>query len=144
MVVVEGKNFFSGTEVTIGGLTHHDLKTQLVLKSDRAFEVRTTLEALSAGDGLISGRFGPAIRLALPPEKLPVPEIAIESTQSRLYLAEGGHRQLILCIRPTKPGVPFGYADLKLLPDPLIFVNGKPIPTPYDYADLASLSPPPH
>jgi hypothetical protein len=142
MVVVEGKNFFSGTEVTLGGVIHHDPKTQLVLKSDRAFEVRTTLEALGTGEGLLSGRFGPAIPLALPPKKLPVPAIAINQNQSRLYLAAGGYRQLVLWIRPAKFGVPFGCADLKKLPDPLIFVNGKPIPTPYDYLDWAPPAPP--
>jgi hypothetical protein len=141
VVVVEGKNFFSGTEVTIGGVTHRDPKTQLVLKSDRAFEVHTTLEAFGTGDGLLSGRFGPAIPLALPPKKLPVPAIAID-VSSTLYLAAGGYRQLRLWIRPARFGLPFGYADLKELPDPLIYVNGKPIPTPYDYVDWVPPAPP--
>lgn len=134
VVVVEGRNFFSGTEVIIGGISHRGPETGLVLKSDRAFEVRTAVAALGMGDVLLSGRFGPAVPLALPPERLPAPAIHID--RRKLFLAAGGFRglELVVCGMGNQPLL---HRHLQGLPNPVIYVNGRPVPTPYDYDDYS-------
>src|SRR5262249_4969511 len=104
----------------IGGISHRGPDTGLVLKSDRAFEVRTTVAALALGDGLLSGRFGPAMLLAMPPEKLPA--LAIIITYAVLYSADGGLHQLQLTLGANPPGVNLVYENLLKLPHPVIFV----------------------
>jgi hypothetical protein len=137
VVVVEGRNFFSGTEVIIGGRSHRGPDTGLVLKSDRAFEVRTTVAALAMGDVLLSGRFGPAMPLTMPSAKLPVPAIVI--VRPTLYLASGGFRELRLTLCAAgAPGRRLRFQHLRSLPNPVIYVNGRPVPTPYDYSDGVS------
>ena len=58
VVLVRGENFFSGTEVTIGGALYRAGDGNLVLKSHRAMEIHTTIVALATGDAVLSGRYG--------------------------------------------------------------------------------------
>jgi hypothetical protein len=61
LVSVSGANFFSGTQVVLGDKTYIGGGDGLVLKSNQAFDLTTSFDALLSGPGAISGRYGPAI-----------------------------------------------------------------------------------
>lgn len=68
VVLVEGQNFFPGTEVIIGGSAYNE-KNGLTLKSHRALQVMTTVEAIGKGNAVLNGRYGPSMMLAYPTER---------------------------------------------------------------------------
>jgi hypothetical protein len=74
IVLVEGKNFFSGTEVTIGGARYRAGDGNLILKSERAIEIHTTIAALARGDAVLSGRYGASIPLRAKPQGGDLPQ----------------------------------------------------------------------
>jgi hypothetical protein len=63
LVVVRGKNFFPGTKVFIGPRSYDGPATGLTLKSDKTLELKMTLQELAFGEGMVSGRYGPAVPL---------------------------------------------------------------------------------
>jgi hypothetical protein len=80
LVRITGANLFSGTQVLLGPKVHDSAATGLILKSDHAIELRTTLADLAFGDAAISGRYGPPIKLAA---ELDGSGIAINSVSHR-------------------------------------------------------------
>jgi hypothetical protein len=67
IVRVGGENFFNGTEVTIGGIRYCAGDGNLVLKSDHAMDIHTTIAAIAKGDAVLSGRYGASIALLAAP-----------------------------------------------------------------------------
>jgi hypothetical protein len=63
LVVVRGKNFFPGTKVFIGPRSYDGPATGLTVKSDKTLELKMTLQELAFGEGMVSGRYGPAVPL---------------------------------------------------------------------------------
>jgi len=63
-VVVHGKNFFSGTTVSLAGQQYTSAGDGLVLQSDQTMIISTTVQAIATGDGVINGRYGNAVLLA--------------------------------------------------------------------------------
>jgi hypothetical protein len=77
IVLLEGENFFSGTEVLIGGARYRAGDGNLVLKSERAMEIHTTIAALARGDAVLSGRYGASKPLLAKPSGKDLPKDGI-------------------------------------------------------------------
>lgn len=135
-VVVKGRNFFSGTKVIIGGTTHREEDGTLILKSDQALEFDTAIESLVTGDAVLSGRFGPSIKLLMPGDKCPFGSLILTratiptSKYSKPYLSveikgldiNGDDKDLTI-------------DDLNKWPDPVLFVGPELVAMPYDFYD---------
>jgi hypothetical protein len=131
VVLVDGRNFFAGTEVIIGGKVYNEKNGGLVLKSDRAFQVITKIEALGQGDAVLNGRYGQSGELRLPPPMLPRQETVI--TARYQILAESVELQPIYVLLSRADGKPFLLETLRQMPDPIIFVNNEPLARPYKF-----------
>lgn len=55
---LEGRNFFAGTRILLGGKTYDSPSSGLLIKSDQVLELRTSAAELAGGDAVISGRYG--------------------------------------------------------------------------------------
>ena len=137
-VIVKGENFFPGTKVVAGGKVHREEDGTLTLKSDQALEFETTLAAITTGDSVLSGRFGPSLQLNVNKELLPV---------RTLYMTRAA-------IKPSRRGKDLRisidikglddhgddhdleFRDLENLPDPILFVGNEALPMPYDFWPL--------
>ncbi len=62
IVSAQGENFFSQTKVALGDQTYAD-GSGLILKSNQAFDLVTTIDALVSGPGTIIGRYGNGVQL---------------------------------------------------------------------------------
>ncbi len=60
---VHGNNFFTSTEVMMGGKTYTKPEDGLILKSAQGFDLKTTMDALANGPGAIIGRYGTSVPL---------------------------------------------------------------------------------
>lgn len=144
-VIVKGSNLFSGTKVVMGGTVHSDIlhpglnteRATLILKSDQALEFETTLDALTTGDAVLSGRFGPSIQLIVPDAKRPFAALNISSATIRPLRKSKAFRISVNVIGQDVNAQPqtFTVADLQKLPEPILFVGNEPVPMPYDYSD---------
>jgi hypothetical protein len=134
-VIVNGRNFFSGTKVVMGGEVHKEEDGSITLKSDQALEFETTIDSLTTGDGVLSGRFGPAQRLRIPNELLPVASLDIQRATIRPLRKSKAVRIRIDIAAYDNHGnnPPLTIADLLKLPDPILFVGNEPVAMPYDY-----------
>jgi hypothetical protein len=86
-IVVHGKNFFSGTTLTVAGQVVATPTDGLVLQSDQTMIVRTTMQAIATGDVVINGRYGKAVSLELETAAAS-PPISISRTELRAYGSE--------------------------------------------------------
>lgn len=135
IVLMEGENLFSGTEVTIGGARYRGGEGNLVLKSERALEIRTTIAALAKGDAVLSGRYGAsAPLLAKPPgEELPknginiVGEARIANTREKFSWME------ITLVSATDEHIKAEIFDRT--PQPIICIGDAVVPQPYYFDD---------
>jgi hypothetical protein len=137
-VIVRGENFFPGTKVFAGGKVYREEDGSLVLKSDQALEFETTLTAITTGDSVLSGRFGPSLQLNVNRDLLPVPTLymtraAIKPTR------RGKDLRISIDIKGLDENgddCDLEFIDLEGLPDPIVFVGNEPLPMPYDYWPL--------
>lgn len=63
-VIVHGKNFFSGTTVSLAGQPYTSSNGGLILQSDQTMIISTSVQAVAAGDGVVYGRYGKPVLLA--------------------------------------------------------------------------------
>ncbi len=155
IVLVKGENFFSGTEVTIGGARYRAGDGKLVLKSERAMEVHTTIAALAKGDAVLSGRYGASIPLQanLPPRTAEHPMRPTSSMLAnginiddaagvRIEGTEGKFRRLAIPLVAAAGAATDGGPKDALIggvfsytPQPIICVDDVVIPQPYYFDD---------
>jgi hypothetical protein len=135
LVLVEGKNLFSGTEVLIGDDAYRDGDGRLLLKSDRAFQLRTKVAALSKGEAVLNGRYGRSAPLLVPiPAAVTAGGVNIYSASCGFSPGDKyGRISLTICAAAHDRGI--SVADLNMLPDPIVSVNDVCVPFPYDYRD---------
>jgi hypothetical protein len=140
-VSVTGSNFFSGTNVVIGGVVHSEENGNLVLKSDQVLEFETSIVSLASADAVLSGRFGESLLLAVPEAKRPqtvyISRAKIEAFQVTR------HFRISIDVRAWEDGVPHSITidDLRKLPDPLLFIGNELVELPYDYTDQPDVPP---
>jgi hypothetical protein len=138
VVLVEGENFFTGTAVTIGGITYRGGEGNLVLKSDRALELHTTIDALTKGDAVLSGRFGRSKPLVVPDNMRPAKGINLDSVVARSVPGDQYSRVSLTIVAFDNHGneKALTLPDLERLPRPIIYLNGILVPGPYDYYEV--------
>jgi hypothetical protein len=136
VVAVKGQNLYSDTKVVIGDKTLATSQDGLRLLPDQALDITTDMSAL-VSDAAILGRYGPATPLELP--------------------APAGKTQLSIVEAMRTPAAIGGYVDLKIVPgfennaclnpremvdekfgQPVLFINGAPVPGPYQFPPLTS------
>jgi len=140
-VIVKGENFFSGTKVIIGGQVHREEDGNLILKSNQAFELETSISSLATGDAVLSGRFGASSQLIVPQHEK-IKSLAIVKASLKPYRYTKTFRLSIEVMGYDKDGSPtdFTFNDLQKLPEPILFIGGDPVPMPYDYYDSEETS----
>jgi hypothetical protein len=146
LITVEGDNFFTGTQIAIGDRSIASAADGLILKSNRTFDVLTSIDALSNGPGMLIGRYGPAVPLidtSTPPgEGIAIKQVDIgpalsgSRSLSILLVPKGSpSAKLMLDSLPKDPIGPQNKTECKTRPtlpaNPVITVNGKFIPGPY-------------
>jgi hypothetical protein len=142
-VIVQGANFFSGTQVVIGGTLHREENGTLTLKSDQSLEFETTLNAIATGDAVLKGRFGPSVQLLVPETGRAFNALDISNATIR-PLRDSKLLRISLSISGyDKSGTehPLTLDHLKDLPDGIMFVGDDAVPMPYDYSDRVSPQP---
>lgn len=136
VVSVEGNNFFSGTQVVLGGKTYVGGGDGLILKSNQAFDVTTTMEALESGNGVVIGRYGAAVRLT--PDPTTVAGVNITAPprliESRVGPALGGMREFFACF----DSLPLSDDPTKTRVQPILSVNSSIVLPPYDIGSTCS------
>lgn len=136
-VTVKGQNFFSGTQVVIGGKVYResDENNRLTLKSDQALEFHTSIESLTA-DAVLSGRFGPTERLEMAKgevKSLDIPGMVLERLKNsdtyRLSIDVVGQDDDV-------NDKPYTVEYINKFPEPILFIGTEPVPMPYDYYEI--------
>ncbi len=142
-VIVKGKNFFSGTKVAIGGRVHREEDGSITLKSDQALEFETTIDSLTTGDGVLSGRFGPALQLSVPENVLPVSSLTIDRASIQPLRKSRAFRIKIDIVGWDNQGnrANLTVENFQNLPEPILFVGSEPVAMPYDFIDRKGTDP---
>jgi hypothetical protein len=138
LVSAVGNNFFTGTQVVLGDKTYSSSTDGLLLKSNQAFDLTTSIDALTSGSGAVIGRYGPAVPLIVDADS-PAPGVKID----RFVLGPSlsGSRTLDLHLTDSAGAA----LTLKSFPkqdsgrqNPVITVNGNVIPLPYTFYEDGS------
>jgi hypothetical protein len=116
-VVVHGKNFFSGTTVSLAGQQYTGPGDGFVLQSDQTMVLSSTVQAVATGDGVINGRYGKSVLLA--PDN-------VANNYQRLYvgpfeLRPFGSEYSKLTLNVGREGAPLLLADA--LPPKAVFIR---------------------
>jgi hypothetical protein len=104
-VVVHGKNFFSGTTVSLAGQQYTTPADGLILQSDQTMIISTTVQAVAMGDGVVYGRYGRAVLLE--PNMIGNAPIRVQTVELRPL----GSEYFELTLKLRKPGGPLRFAD---------------------------------
>jgi len=130
LVSVEGNNFFTGTQVRLGDKAFASVSDGLVLKSNQAMDLSTTLDSLASGSAAVVGRYGPAIPLEISSVN---PKSGMSIDEAEIGPSLSGLRTLSLHLigpDPAVAGQPLAIDDLPQNSSPLISVNGNTVPLP--------------
>jgi hypothetical protein len=143
LVSAQGMNFFTGTQVVIGDKVYSTPADGLILKSNEAFDLTITLDALASGPGAIIGRYGGAVPLILPPSASPTTANGIEIEQLTIGPSLSGSRTVEVHLRNRKLNgvpLPLRLSDLprtanNITVSPILTLNGNTVSLPYSLVD---------
>jgi len=130
-IAVEGQNLFYDTQVAIGDKLLSGPKEGLRLVSDQGMDIVTDLSALY-GDVAILGRYGPA-----KPLELEIPDRTDLTLPAATFgAALGGYISLTVLPMSNHGKQCLEMSDLAdaRLGQPILFLNGAPIPGPYSFS----------
>jgi hypothetical protein len=119
VVIVTGKNFFSGTSVVIGDKTLDRPENGLVIKSEKSLHITIPLSALTH-EAVLNGRYGPSVELKMDP--VGMPPCRIENLE--LVPLSAGQIYIDLTLVSVS-GDPIAVDRVKELPAPLLDINGR-------------------
>jgi hypothetical protein len=105
-VVVHGKNFFTGTTVSLAGQQYTSPGDGLVLQSDQTMVISTTVQAVATGDGVVNGRYGKAVLLE-PESASGNPPIYADTVELRPFGSEYSE----LTVKLRRSGAPLHSVD---------------------------------
>lgn len=131
LVSVVGNNFFTGTQVRLGDKAYASVADGLILKSNQALDLSTTLDSLISGSAAIVGRYGPAVPLTVSDAKA---KAGVHLDQTEIGPSLSGLHTLALHLTGDDPGIngrPLELQDLPQDSSPLVSVNGNTVPLPY-------------
>jgi len=131
LVSVVGNNFFTGTQVRLGDKAYASVADGLILKSNQALDLSTSLDSLASGSAAIIGRYGPAIPLSVNDATA---KKGVRLDQTEIGPSLSGLRALTLHLTgadPSVAGQPLSLGDLPQDSGPLVSVNGNTVPLPY-------------
>jgi hypothetical protein len=131
LISVTGNNFFTGTQVALGDKAYASVADGLILKSNQAFDLSTTLDSLASGNAAVIGRYGIATPL-LVSSGIATAGVQIDRTEIGPSLS-GLHTLILHLIgrEPAVAGQPLTVASLPAVSSPLVTVNGNTIQLPY-------------
>jgi hypothetical protein len=143
IISATGENFFSETKVAIGDKIYSTTADGLILKSNQSFDLTTTIDALVNGNGTIIGRYSTSVPLIAKEDRIARNELIVPGkiriSETRVDPTMAGHRLLTIHLRDHVPILTPDYLRtnfaLPAVPDPIITINGKPVPLPYVTAD---------
>ena len=145
LISVQGVNFFTGTQVVIGDKAYNTPADGLILKSNEAFDLTITLDALASGSGAIIGRYGGAVPLILPLSTSTTSADGIEIEQLIIGQPLSGARNVEVHLRNRKTNtkgaaLPLRLSDLPKTGDsiavsPIFTLNGNTVSLPYSLVD---------
>jgi hypothetical protein len=127
-VTVVGDNFFSGTNVYLGGATLDSEKTGLLIKSDQDLTLRTTLGAIASGDAVLNGRYSKSVPVEIPPPASLAGEIWINSVIVD-KLRDGSAAKITLELTTTA-----SLGEIREGCNPVLQVGSTVLPPPYIYS----------
>ena len=136
LVSITGNNFFTGTQITMGDKVYASTADGMIIKSNQAIDITTTLDALASGPGALIGRYGTAVPLiAKPSETSGGIKLGFPTLGPAL---SGNHSLEIDLLSPT--GGPIKLDDLPKdemngRTTPILTVNGNVVPLPYTIAE---------
>jgi hypothetical protein len=143
VISAQGDNFFTGTQVLIGDKVYASPADGLIIKSNQAFDLATGIDALVNGRGSIIGRYGSAVPLLAAVDAQGAGGISIvgvsvspSSAGSRALQIQVVDQQAQYATGQGQPSLSVSQyiAGLQLKwGKPIITVNGKVAPPPYDY-----------
>ncbi|MGA2260008.1 MAG: hypothetical protein ABSH28_01080 [Acidobacteriota bacterium] len=123
VLIISGKNFFTGTKVIIGNTTHDGQASGLMIKSEKTMELRVPIKEIAIGRGYISGRYGPPVPLE-PHSPSPAKGILLNKISFPLTLRE--NVPVDITLQDPSAG------DLRELPGrPLAYVGDTVISGPF-------------
>ncbi len=134
VVTLKGQNFFADTRIAVGDRLLSGSRDGLRLISDQSLDFTTSVAALSA-DAAILGRYGPARSI----EANHSSKGALRVLQAEFRQIAGGYSEVSLYPMFAKSSC-LDSADLEdnALGTPVIFLNGAPLPGPYEYRPAGS------
>jgi hypothetical protein len=148
IISATGDNFFSETKVAMGDKIYSMPADGLILKSNQAFDLTTTIDALANGSGTIIGRYGSSVPLIANRDIGPTEGLKFYAP-TEVSLSRSGFRQILFHITAkgtirNQAGTDIGVNllsrqylstvfDLDEVPTPIITVNGKVV-SPSDIA----------
>jgi hypothetical protein len=136
-IIVSGSNFFTGTKVVIGGVTHSAENNNLTLKSDQALEFETPTDSITTAEAVLSGRFGPAIQLLEPKKTDAVTELSISRAEvSPLRNSRTLRISVDITGRNGEAFTDVTFEFVDSLPNPMLFAGTELLPMPYDYKEM--------
>jgi hypothetical protein len=148
LVSAQGANFFTGTQVVIGDKTYSSVADGLILKSNEAFDLTISLDALASGPGAIIGRYGGAVPLILPNPGATADGIEIQ--QVIIGPSLSGSRSVEVHLRNRRTDddgtrLPLRLSELPKTSDsfavsPIVTLNGNTVALPYSLADGVTTS----
>lgn len=138
LITITGNNFFSGTQITMGDKVYASTSDGLIIKSNQAIDITTTLDALGSGPGALIARYGPAVPL--------VTEIpgGIKLGIPRLGPALSGNHSLEIDLLSSTgtalklDNFPKDSSTSRITP--ILTVNGNVVPPPYTFVENPSSS----
>ncbi len=119
VVIVTGKNFFSGTSVVMGGQTLDRPETGLVIKSEKSLQLTAPVSALTH-EAVLNARYGPSIELKMDARHLPL----FRLWKLEITPLSAGQLYVRLTLAAVK-NAPFSINDIKQLPSPVLDINGR-------------------
>ncbi|MGA2606508.1 MAG: hypothetical protein ABSH01_03510 [Terriglobia bacterium] len=140
LISVKGNNFFTGTQVMMGDKAYASTADGLILKSNQAFDLLTSLEALANGPGAIVGRYGLAVPLVWGVKDKHPMDGGIQIESLTLGPAESGnhslsiHLQRFHCQALGLNDLPKDKTSQQTI-TPIVTFNGNVVPLPYIFSE---------
>ena len=137
VVTVEGENFFTGTNVFLGSTNYDEGTGNLLIKSNKSLQVKTTVPALTSGEGVVNGRYGPSVPLYISDEYSKNVREGVALLEFRFQPPEPGRKFVSLSLRlRSRDGTGLKVNQLPAKETLIVSVEKTPVAQPYVLYDV--------